>query len=356
MAIDTDNTSSTFDIGAMVTAEAEKVDFGGGEEDAPDDTAQIDDSSTETTETTETDENTPQTDDDTTEQTEETQQATVRPAPKSWAKEQHEVWSKMPKEAQDYVETREKQMLDGIEEYKEFAGFGRELNNVIAPYNPMFEKAGIDYKTGVQYLLNAQYLLQEGTQQQKTNELRRIAQQYGVNLGVVGDPAQNNQENQQQAIDPNIKLLQDEVNALKGKISRGEQHTLTEAKARAMGEVEAFVNDGSHPYFEEVADEIVIFLEASRKNGKAGMTLEQAYDKAVYANDVTRAKEIARINTESDAKLKAKRLTDIELAKKAKGSNVRTIDTTKTPTEAKGKLFSKEYEAEMKSIVDKHFS
>ena len=80
----------------------------------------------------------------------------VREAPKSWAKDQHEVWKTLPPAAQDYIEHRERQMLDGIEEYKQFAHYGRELNNVISPYSPMFEQAGIDIKTGVQYLLNAQ--------------------------------------------------------------------------------------------------------------------------------------------------------------------------------------------------------
>lgn len=343
MAQDTDNTSATFDVGSMVAESAETVNFDREEELAPEiDEPTLDDENSQ--------ENEESTDDEQQEEAPADPNAVApRPAPKSWAKEQHEVWSKMPKEAQDYVETREKQMLDGIEEYKEFAGFGRELNNVIQPYAPMFQKAGIDYKTGVQYLLNAQYLLQEGTMQQKTNELRRIAQQYGVNLGVVGGINENNQENQQQAIDPVIESLQNELNALKGKINSSEQNTLTEARARKAEEVNAFANDGKHPYFDEVADEIIIFL-------RSGMTLEKAYEKAVYANDVTRAKEIARIQTEDEAKLKAKRAAEVEAAKKAKGSNVRTIDTTHTPTEKTGKLFSKEHEAEMKNIVDKHYS
>ena len=122
------------------------------------------------------------------EETEETgepegeEQPQARQAPKSWSKEQHAVWSKLPSEAQNYIEVREKQMLDGIEEYKEFAHYGRELNNVINPYMPMFEAANVDIKTGVQYLLNAQYLLQHGSLEQKTSELKRIAEQYGVNF------------------------------------------------------------------------------------------------------------------------------------------------------------------------------
>jgi len=272
----------------------------------------------------------------------ETEAATVREAPKSWAKEQHEVWAKLPPEAQNYIEHREKQMLDGIEEYKEFAHYGRELNNVIAPYSPMFEQAGVDIRTGVQYLLNAQYLLQQGTPQQKESELRRIAQQYGVNLGEK--TAQTEEK-----LDPRLEQMQNTINQLQAAIQSSQQHTLTEVRAKTQKEVNDFANDGNHPYFDELADEIAIQI-------KAGKDLQAAYDTAVYANPVTRTKEIARIQTENAAKLREKKLQEAEKAKKAISSNVRTIDTTRTPTEKKGALFSNDFDTEMLKLAKEKLS
>lgn len=124
---------------------------------------------------------------DETETPEVPEEPVTRPAPKSWAKEQHETWGKIPKEAQDYIEHREKQMLDGLSEYKQYADFGRQLDSAIKPYQPMFEQAGIDVNTGIKYLLHAQYTLQTGSPEQKAQELQRIAQQYGVNLGAPAD-------------------------------------------------------------------------------------------------------------------------------------------------------------------------
>jgi hypothetical protein len=272
----------------------------------------------------------------------ETETATVREAPKSWAKEQHEVWAKLPPEAQNYIEHREKQMLDGIEEYKEYAHYGRELNNVISPYSPMFEQAGVDIRTGVQYLLNAQYLLQVGTPQQKENELRRIAQQYGVNLGEK--TAQTEEK-----LDPRLEQMQNTINQLQNAMRTSQQHTLTEVRAKTQAEVNNFANDGNHPYFDELADEIAIQI-------KAGKDLQAAYDTAVYANPVTRTKELARIQTENAAKLREKKLQEAEKAKKAISSNVRTIDTTRTPTEKKGALFSNDFDTEMLAIAKKGLS
>lgn len=266
----------------------------------------------------------------------------VREAPKSWAKDQHEVWKTLPPAAQDYIEHREKQMLDGIEEYKEFAHYGRELNNVISPYSPMFEQAGVDIKTGVQYLLNAQYLLQAGTPQQKENELRRIAQQYGVNLGEKSASTD-------ETLDPRLEQMQNTINQLQNAMRSTQQHTLTEARAKTEAEVNNFANDGNHPYFDELADEIAIQI-------KAGKGLQDAYDTALFANPVTRAKEIARIQTENNAKLREKKRLEAEKAIKATGSNVRTIDTTRTPTEKKGALFSNDYDTEMLNIAKRGLS
>lgn len=269
-------------------------------------------------------------------------EAIVRDAPKSWAKEQHEVWSKLPPEAQDYIEHREKQMLDGIEEYKEYAHYGRELNNVISPYTPMFEQAGVDIRTGVQYLLNAQYLLQTGSTQQKENELRRIAQQYGVNFGAKTAETE-------ETLDPRLEQMQNTINQLQNAMRTSQQHTLTEVRAKTQAEVNSFATDGSHPYFDELADEIAIQI-------KAGKGLQDAYDTAVYANPVTRTKEIARIQTENATKLREKKRLEAEKAIKATSSNVRTIDTTRTPTEKKGALFSSNYDAEMLEIAKKGLS
>ena len=281
-------------------------------------------------------------DDEAGEEEDESEAVAVREAPKSWSKDQHEVWKTLPSAAQDYIEHREKQMLDGIDEYREYATYGRELNNVIAPYNPMFEQAGIDIKTGVQYLLNAQYLLQQGSPQQKEAEIRRIASQYGINLG-------QNASQTDEPLDPRLEQMQNTINQLQNAMRQTQQHTLTEVQSKTQREVNEFATDPSHPYFDDVADEIAIQI-------KAGKSLQDAYDTAVYANPVTRTKEIARIQSENNAKLKEKKQLEAQKALKATSSNIRTIDTTRTPTEKKGALFSNDYDTEMLNIAKKGLS
>lgn len=59
--------------------------------------------------------------------------------------------------------------------------------------------------------------------------------------------------------------------------------------------VDDFAKDPAHPYFDELADEIAVQI-------KAGKELQEAYDTAVWANPVTRQKELARIQLEKDSK------------------------------------------------------
>jgi S1-C subfamily serine protease len=68
-----------------------------------------------------------------------------------------------------------------------------------------------------------------------------------------------------------------------------------EEKAAITKEVNAFATDPAHPFFDEVSDDIIAIL-------KTGASLAEAYEKAVWANPVTRQKEIARRQKEKDAK------------------------------------------------------
>ena len=79
--------------------------------------------------------------------------------------------------------------------------------------------------------------------------------------------------------------MQNTINQLQNAMRSTQQHTLTEARAKTEAEVNNFANDGNHPYFDELADEIAIQI-------KAGKGLQDAYDTALFANPVTRAKEM----------------------------------------------------------------
>lgn len=247
---------------------------------------------------------------------------TTHAAPQSWKKEMHEKFSTLPPDVQEYIEQREVQMRDGLEKDRGDANLGRTMRDVMTPYREMLQKQGVDEPRAVQYLLSAHYKLSNGSEADKSAYFSTLASQYGINLTGVQQAA---------PIDPTIKALQDELNGIKTHLNNGQQAALTEAKQRVSRDVETFASQPEHQYFDEVSDEIVAFLHQ-------GLELKDAYEKAVWANPVTRAKEVARIQQDAEKTLREKTQQEVEAARKAAGNTVRNRDTRKTPTEPKGSM------------------
>lgn len=243
----------------------------------------------------------------------------VSTAPKSWPKEMHDHWGKTPKEVQDYWNTREKQMLDGLEQYKGDATFAKQIKETLNPYMATINALGVDAPTAIRSLLNADHQLRVGSPSQKAQYFQHLAKQYGVDLGGIAP------QESEPKIDPRIQQLQDELHWLKQVIHTGNKQQLDEQRQKIQNEVNSFASDPKHPYFDEVSEEIVALL-------KDGATLEDAYEKAVWANPVTRQKEMSRVQTEQQAALKAKAIAEAEAKKKAASVNLRNRDSQRTPT------------------------
>lgn len=252
----------------------------------------------------------------------------VRQPPKSWAKDKHEIWNKLAPEAQDYYEQREKQMLDGLEQYKGDATYARQLREVVTPYKAMLEGMGVSETDAVKYLLNAQYQLTHGTEQQRRAAYERI----GAELGFITQQAQQGQPEQQQAqADPVVRQLQEKLNRIESDLTARQRQEHAQVKAKADSEVQAFASDPANLYFGEVAQDMVPFIQQ-------GLALKDAYDRAVWANPATRAKEQVRLQTEATAKLKEKAKPEVEAARRAASTNVRGAESQREPTEPVGSM------------------
>lgn len=243
---------------------------------------------------------------------------TVREAPKSWPKEMHDHWGKTPKEVQDYWDKREKQMLDGLDQYKQGATLAKAYQDALAPYEQSLRQDGKDGPQAVKMLLNAHARLTTGSMESRLQAYREL----GQNLKLNADPAV-----EQTPLDPRIQAMQTEVDSLKEQQRQQAQAAWDEAYSKSAKEVEAFASDPTHPYFDECHDHIVNLI-------KNGATLQDAYDQAVWANPVTRAKELARVQTEAEAKFKENARLSALPKKAAAGVNVKSRDSMRAPTEA----------------------
>lgn len=241
-----------------------------------------------------------------------------RNAPKSWSKEMHEHYGKLDPVVQDYIDQREQSMFSGIEQYKEFNEFGKQMRAAIAPYEQMIQAEGYDAPKAVQALLNAHKLLRTSAPADKVQYLAQLARSYGIDIGQKAA--------EQPQIDPTVKALMQKVSNLEGTLTKRQQAEQQEIYKKITTDVESFASDKAHPYFDEVADDIVTLL-------KTGLELKDAYEKAVWANPVTRQKEIDRINKVNESERAKKAREEAAAAKAATVANIRNRDTRRTPTE-----------------------
>lgn len=247
------------------------------------------------------------------------------PVPKSWAKEAHELWSTTPAPVRKQIALREKQILDGLDAYKNDATYGRSLRDAIKPFTDMLKAQGVDEVKAISYLLSGHQNLSHQDAAKRLEHLKALAGHYKIDLAALtGSPAAKE--------DPALTAVKNELNEIKSSLTAREQASLNEARERVAKDVDAFFADTkAHPYVEEVADDMMPFL-------RSGMSLQDAYEKAVWANPISRAKEQGKAQTELESKLKENARLDALKARKASGVNVRSRDTNRTPTEPLGTM------------------
>ncbi len=268
--------------------------------------------------------------DDTIAQTKETPAPVTQPelpgAPKSWPKEMHGHWGKVPKEVQDYlVNVREKQMLDGLEQYKSAATYGKTMQEAVQPFEHILREQGLDVPRAVNALLGAQQRLTTGTLESRQAAYAEL----GKRLNLA--PSSQVAGAESLPVDPRIQGLEERQQQIEQYYRQQEETRYKENLSKISSEVDAFSKDPAHPHFDECIDDISMLI-------KAGLPLQEAYERAVWANPVVREKQVqARLLTETEKARERARLDALPKGK-AKSVNVNSRDTSRTPTEALGTM------------------
>lgn len=207
--------------------------------------------------------------------------------PKTWRKEAAELWGTLPETARAEILKREEDMFKGLESYKADAQIGRSMKSVLDPYMPVLQQYGIEPTQQVASLMQAHHTLALGTPEQKSQLFRQLAADYGVNLGELASSAEV-------FIDPAVQALQSQVNSLQSTLTARERAEQQTRMASITTEIETFASDPKNAHFDTVANDIAAMLKSG-----AAKTLQEAYEKAVWANPVTRQQEIVRQQRET---------------------------------------------------------
>lgn len=330
--------SEELNIEASVTDIAADLGLGGGSDETTSDSTDDTDLEADATETTEATETTAGT--ETTETVAATTAPATRAAPKSWAKEQHEHWAKLDPKVQDYIEQRERQAEEGITRYSREL---RTLNEAIAPYQDVLKSAGVDAPTAIKALMEAHKQMSVADEGQRAAYFAKMAKHYGIDVTRLGQAAQIADE------PAAVKELRERTERIEREHRLRTESEHKAVRERVASEVSAFADakdekgNLKHPYFDDCAEDIAVLVNA-------GHTLDQAYERAVYANPVTRAKELQRLQSESEAALRAKAKTEAEKARNASRANVNSRDTKRVPQASKAGNWEATLETTMQEI------
>lgn len=245
-------------------------------------------------------------------------------APKTWTKEALTEWATIPRRAQEEILKREEDIFRGIEQYKEKAEIGQRYDAVMEPYRPILTAEQIDPVEIVRSFAANHYLLSRGTPEQKIQLAANLLTGYQIDVPALLEHMGSAVLNPP---DPEIVALRKELSDIKTAQSQFQQQQSAASYQQVQAEVEAFASDPAHPYFDELIDDIDKFFKAGASS------LQDAYDKAVYANPVTRQKEIDRLTAEAIAV----RETD-EKTRKDKIAKSTAADLSASPSSRSGTM------------------
>lgn len=162
---------------------------------------------------------------------------------------------------------------------------GERLNRydeIIGPHLDRWRLNGLDEYSGVQALIAAQNILERNP----VEGLAHIARSYGVDLRALAGQAlsqptaaapqgQPAMPELQAYLQPLVQQVQAQQQQLQQWQQQAEQQKLSEATA----EVNAFMSDPKNLYFENVRQDVARLLDTG-----AAQTLQEAYDRAIWAS------------------------------------------------------------------------
>jgi hypothetical protein len=228
-------------------------------------------------------------------------------APLSWSAEQKAKWASLPPDAQSYIVQRDKEQHDAItragQQIKAFEPIGK----VIEQYGHVFQKNGLQPHDGIARMMAVNEMLETDA----PAAIREIARVYGVNLQGTTDEQNANPEN------PRIAELE-------ARLARQEAHLTAQMRQRQEAEANELAREiadfaKDKPHFETVRK-----VMAGLMNSGAAETMQEAYDRAIYADPTIRQSLQVDAQKAAEDKRKAEEAERVKAAKRAAGVNVKS--------------------------------
>ena len=218
-----------------------------------------------------------------------------------------------------YYQTTQKE----IEPIKQAANFGQEIYQALRPFEQTIRGLGVPPAQAIHGLFAADHKLRYGAPHEKIQAFADLAKGYGIDLSQ-GLP-------EQQHVDPNVEYLQRQNQHAMQTAQQAQQQIQQmrdEFTRQQMAAEESQLNSvieqakKGKAHFDELRQEIGMILQSSinraQQSGLEPMTLDQAYEAALWQSPKHRAELLAKQQADADAAAAQKRAEDAEKAKLAK--------------------------------------
>jgi hypothetical protein len=242
-------------------------------------------------------------------------------APSTLKPEEAAHYLKAPPEVRAIIDRRESDYMKGIQQMRPAADLGRAVNQAVGPYMALLQSEGATIPQAVQSLFGMAQLLRTGTPEQKRQLIVNTAKQYGVDLNTVYA--------EQPQVSPEIQQLQNELAEQRNWRQNWERNQAQQLEQGGMSAIQAFTAEKDQqgnplrPHVSEMMQELLAVVPLVKQaNPAAGhlQILQEAYDRAAWANPGVRAKLQAASVAKTQASQQAQSTQRVQAARSAAGS------------------------------------
>ncbi len=254
--------------------------------------------------------------------------------PSTWKPVVRAEWDKLTPSVKAEIHRREADFQNGQAQLLPDARLGSAISKAAAPYQMLIESNYGSPDRAMSAFLQTAAALQMGSPQQKLQTIVGLSQQFGVDLSPLlqqGQPQQ--QQPQQQFADPRVDQMIAQQRHQEQQRQQQELQQLSGIADSWVAEKDQMGNP-LRPYVGDVINEMTTLIpqiKQSNPHYSHSQVLEQAYDRAVWANPDTRAALQGQQQSELQAKQAAENQNRVASAKRAASVNVPRRASTPSP-------------------------
>lgn len=211
-------------------------------------------------------------------------------APEHWAAKDKELFSSIPKEGQEFLLRRHKEMeADYTRNKQELSETRKQVDEIgqhIKPFEQFAQQQGMTTNQLVAQWAQAQNMLLQG----KGKELLHgLAQMYNIDIGPT--PEQGEEDPRIARLNETVAELQNRLNQTNQTIQTSTVNTMQE-RLNQFAEQKDEKGNLLHPHFDDVMEDMTYLAKIEKQQGRTP-DINKIYERAVWMNPEVREKILA---------------------------------------------------------------